>query len=58
MCAETIAARRRLAALRRALRARAGRLLTGPGAFLLAAVIDVGALLWWLARRRRRGHLY
>jgi hypothetical protein len=36
-------------------RAWAGRLITGPAAFLVAGAIDLLAVLWWLRVRRRAG---
>jgi hypothetical protein len=44
--------------LRRVLRRFAGRAVTGPGAFLLAGIIDLlvfgaAALRHWIVRRRR-----
>ena len=42
---------------RAALRASAGRLITGPAAFLVAGVIDLLAVLWWLRVNRRSGRL-
>jgi hypothetical protein len=39
-------------------RALAGRLITGPVAFLVAGVIDVAAVLWWLRVRRRAGRSF
>jgi len=39
-------------------RALAARLLTGPAAFLLATVIDLLALLWWLRSRSRTGRSF
>ncbi|HEX3804460.1 MAG TPA: hypothetical protein VHV75_16655 [Solirubrobacteraceae bacterium] len=36
----------------------AARLVTGPGSFLLAGMIDVLAGLWWLAGRRLRGRSF
>jgi hypothetical protein len=38
-------------------RAWAARLITGPIAFLVAGVIDLLAVLWWLRLRRRSGRL-
>jgi hypothetical protein len=53
---ETIAAtRRRGGAPARAL---AGRLLTGPIAFLIAGLIDVLIALWWLRFRSRTGRTF
>jgi hypothetical protein len=52
---ETIAALCRRG--RAALRASAGRLITGPAAFLAAGVIDLLAVLWWLRVNRRSGRL-
>jgi hypothetical protein len=53
---ETIAALcRRGGAVPRAL---AGRLITGPLAFLVAGVIDLLVILWWLRVRRRSGRLF
>jgi hypothetical protein len=43
---------------RAASRALAGRLLTGPVAFLLAGLIDLLAVLWWLTLRRRSGRSF
>jgi hypothetical protein len=53
---ETIAAAPRRGGA--AARALAGRLLTGPVAFLLAGVIDVLAVLWWLRSRSRTRRLF
>jgi hypothetical protein len=36
----------------------AGRLVTGPVAFLLAGLLDLALLLGWLVRHRHRGRLY
>jgi hypothetical protein len=33
-------------------------LLTGPVAFLMAGLIDLLAVLWWLKLRRRSGRLF
>jgi hypothetical protein len=38
--------------------ARAGRLITGPAAFLVAGVLDLLAVLWWLRVRHRSGRLF
>jgi hypothetical protein len=53
---ETIAALCRRG--RAARRAWAGRLITGPAAFLLAGMIDLLAVLWWLRGRRRAGRVF
>jgi hypothetical protein len=39
-------------------RALAARLLTGPFAFLIAAMIDLLAVLRWAISRRRSGRLF
>jgi hypothetical protein len=36
----------------------AGRVITGPLAFLVAGVIDLLAILWWLQVRRRSGRSF
>ena len=36
----------------------AGRLVTGPGAFLLGGLLDLALILVWLVSERRRGRLY
>jgi hypothetical protein len=43
---------------RAARRGWAGRLITGPAAFLVAGVIDLLAVLWWLRARRRAGRVF
>jgi hypothetical protein len=41
-----------------AARAVAGRLITGPLAFIVAGVIDLLAILWWLRVHRRSGRSF
>jgi hypothetical protein len=53
---ETIAATRGRGGA--AVRAFAGRLLTGPIAFLIAGLIDLLIALWWLRFRDRSGRSF
>jgi len=39
-------------------RALAGRFLTGPVAFLVAGVLDLLAVLWWLRISHRSGRSF
>jgi hypothetical protein len=41
-----------------AARSLAGRLVTGPCAFLAAGVLDLLAAVWWLKVRRRSKRLF
>jgi hypothetical protein len=36
----------------------AGRILTGRWAFLVAGLLDLAAVIWWLTTRRRPGRSF